>query len=477
MRLNKKVLVCGMLVVCLGAVVGVSGMRTLEKPNVAEEGNKVVDTVEEIEVSEKTPVQEGNIVLLELEGGMQQINVVEVGEEGSNVRKFKLEAQVEGEWQTIYTNDLIENYHLCVLEEPITTDAIRLVVEEEASPTNIKRMSARYLDKVERETPFTNTAYVSSTYFEHAWDTISQENFESLTDIIMIGNFSFNNKGELVIIDHGPSGGQDNVHDWQSDYVKETFPIWKERVAKNPDANLWISITCFKGSPDGAEGGKTDVFNDPKLREKFLKDLVKFAKTYDIAGYDIDWEYPGTASQWEDYNNLILEASKLFEENDLMLSSAQSRGSGLKLESLKALDRINIMAYDNYGTTKNHSTFYNSAVDTIKQFKDKGIDADKLILGMPYYGVKVDDYFAQWDYKHIYNEMIEAQAFDPGLNLYNGWGFNGPNLIRDKVVYAIEQELGGVFCWQMKNDIEAFDSEQSLAGTTSRTIDQFIIEE
>ena len=479
MKFSKKMIVYGMVALCLGITACTSSMQAME--NVADK-NDVVETIEvkkiKEEVLEEAQVQGVNTILLELEGGTQDINIVEVSEQGSNVRKFRLEAHIGGRWQSIYTNDLIEGYHMCVLENTVTTDAIRLVVEEEAAPVTITSMSARYLESVKRDKPFTSTAYLSKNYYEHDWDEIDSNNFASLTDIIMIGNFSFNNKGEFIVIEHDASGLDTTPHEWNSEYAKANFPVWKEKITKQLDtnANVWVSITCYKNEPNGAPNGQTDVFHDPKIREKFLCDLVKFAKEYNIAGYDIDWEYPGTASQWQDYNNLILEAAKLFEGNGIMLSSAQATGSGLSLESLNVLDRINIMAYDNYATTKNHSTFYNSAVKIVKEFKNKGISPDKLILGLPYYGVKVDSYFEQWDYKHIYNQMVDANEYDPGCNLYGGWGFNGPNLIRDKVVYAIEQEIGGVFCWQMKNDIKDFSSRDSLAGTTSRTIERFIAE-
>ncbi|MEG1149133.1 MAG: glycosyl hydrolase family 18 protein [Niameybacter sp.] len=476
MKLSKKIIFYGITVLCLGSTACAGSMQALEKS-----GDEVASTevratpTQEVEVKE-TQVQEADFRLLELEGGMQTINAIELSEEGSNVRKFHLEAQVDGQWQSIYTNDLIEEYHLCILKDEITTDAIRIVVDEKSAATKITSMSARYIDEVEREEMFSNTAYVSSTYFEHDWDVIHPENFDSLTDIIMIGNFSFNNKGEFILIEHGPTGEGTTPYSWESDYAKITFPTWKEKVTRDldEDADVWVSITCYKGEPDGAPNGQTDVFNDPAIRTDFLEDLVEFAKLYNIAGYDIDWEYPNTASQWQDYNHLILEASKLFKENGLKLSSAQSRGSGLSLESLNALDRINIMSYDNYGTMNNHSTFYNSAVKIIDEFKKKGIPSQKLILGLPYYGVKVDSYFEQWDYKHIYKQMLEEDAYDPGVNIYGGWGFNGPNLIRDKVVYAIEQDLGGVFCWQMKNDVKDFGNSTSLATTTSETIEEFV---
>ena len=480
MKLSKKVIIYEIIALCLGITACTGSVSNIHKIENNTDQSERVEKAEEKKLEskdlEKIQEQDADIILLELEGNMQDINIVELSEQGSNVRKFHLEAHMDGEWKTIYSNDLIESYHMCVLENTVTADAIQLVIDEKVAPVNITDMSARYLEGVQRDIPFTNTAYISNNYYEHDWDDINSNNFASLTDIIMIGNFSFNNKGEFIVIEHDASGLNTTPHDWKSSYVKSIFPEWKEKITSQLDnsAQVWVSITCYKDEIQGTPNGQTNIFHDPQVRERLLYDLVSFAKTYNIAGYDIDWEYPGTVSQWEDYNNLILEASKLFKENGLMLSSAQATGSGLSLESLNALDRINIMAYDNYATTNNHSTFANSAVKIIKEFKNKGISPDKLILGLPYYGVKVDSYFEQWDYKHIYNQMVEENEFDFGCNVYGGWGFNGPNLIRDKVVYAIEQGIGGVFCWQMKNDINDFADRASLAGTTSRTIKRFV---
>ena len=139
MKFSKKMIVYGMVALCLGITACTSSMQAME--NVADK-NDVVETIEvkkiKEEVLEEAQVQGVNTILLELE----------VSEQGSNVRKFRLEAHIDGRWQSIYTNDLIEGYHMCVLENTVTTDAIRLVVEEEAAPVTITSMSARYLESV-----------------------------------------------------------------------------------------------------------------------------------------------------------------------------------------------------------------------------------------------------------------------------------------------------------------------------------------
>lgn len=417
---------------------------------------------------------EGREFILEL-GSAQDINVVELKEEGSRIRKYRIDVRQGQEWKKVYSNDLVEGYHLCVLKETVNTDAIRIVVETEEGTSNLTSIVPGLRSAVARTNEFTNTAYVSSTYFEHSWDNINDENFKSLSDIIMIGNFCFDKNGKFVIIEHGADGTGVTPYNWDDQYILSKFEQWKERVMRDPENRLWVSITCLKEGSTGAPGGNTNVFRNADTRKAFIDQLITFGKQYNVAGFDVDWEYPASSQQWQDYNNLINEASKALHENGMMLSSAQSTGTGLSLQSLNALDRINIMSYDNYGTMNNHSTFYNSAVNILKEFKNKGVDPQKLILGMPYYGVKTDSYFEQWDYSHIYNQMMTEQgAVDPGVNVYAKWGFNGTNLIRDKVLYAIEQEIGGVFIWQMKNDIFDFTSEHSLAGTTNDTIQRFI---
>ncbi|MDD2628972.1 MAG: glycosyl hydrolase family 18 protein [Limnochordia bacterium] len=417
------------------------------------------------------------------------MNIIHLKEVGSNTRKFRVDAWNGEEWVKVYGNDLIESYHLGVFDT-ITTNAICLVIEDYVGDAvKIKDVAVAYQGPISRDTEFINMAYFTGCNYVFNWDPVEPKKMDSFTDVTMLGNWQFDKHGNFRIMkERDGTGGFEKTLDPDSEEAKVLLQRWYQWMKSSMGENkprLWISITAQKdaqrpdGTPEaGAPGGSVDAFSDPAVRAQFIADVVAHLKEYDLDGVDLDWEYPATASQWQDYNNLVIELAEALHLAGKLFSTAQAPNSGLSTQALNSFDRINIMAYDWFGTDQNHSTFA-GAVDAIDTFiNQRGVAKEKIVLGIPWYADKKGDSTTQTDWKTIYrlltaNNAIGDHTIDPGINTVDIWGFNGPNLVRNKVLYAIQKEIGGVFYWQVKNDFD-YDFSYSLARTAKETIDRFV---
>ena len=158
----------------------------------------------------------------------------------------------------------------------------------------------------------------------------------------------------------------------------------------------------------------------PASRQHFAQTCVQMMEQYGFDGLDIDWEYPvsggETPGRPEDKQNytLLLEelrnqlnAQGALDGRAYLLTIAAPIGpdtiTNLELPQLaQFLDWINLLAYDFHGDWDNLTGFnaplYHAPGDPFAQgerlndhaavqaYLDSGIPADKVVLGVPFYG-------------------------------------------------------------------------------------------
>lgn len=157
-------------------------------------------------------------------------------------------------------------------------------------------------------------------------------------------------------------------------------------------------------------------------RAKFSKSAVDFMKRHQLDGIDLDWEYPGQPGagniyRAEDKENFTLMLKDLRElldkqsdedertEGNRYLLTIATGGDKEYLkhtnmgEAQQYLDFVNIMTYDLYHgndtVTGHHTNLYpskviNSPRNSVSEAVDghiaAGVPADKIILGLAFYG-------------------------------------------------------------------------------------------
>jgi chitinase len=275
--------------------------------------------------------------------------------------------------------------------------------------------------------------------------------------------------------------------------------------SQNPSLKVLISVGGWLGS-----GQFSDMALTKKSRQIFIDSAVKFLERNQLDGLDIDWEYPGLAGAGnrfraedkQNYTELCKELRERFDkqgkrlQRPLLLSVAAGATSDF-LENTemgkvqKYLDTVNVMAYDFYeagvtAITGNHAPLFTDPTDpkkisadrSVREFEQAGVPAEKIVLGVPFYGhvwgdvngtnnalfqpgKAVPNSFAH--YNDIQSTMIghgfvrywDAAASAPYL--YNAdkkmfVSYEDPESLALKCKYVLDHKLSGIMFWEYNSD-------------------------
>ena len=274
---------------------------------------------------------------------------------------------------------------------------------------------------------------------------------------------------------------------------------------QNPNLRINLSIGGW-----GADGF-SDMAMTKETRSQFIANVIDWVKKYKFDGVDIDWEYPVNGG-WgaikarpedkENFTYLLQELrtaldklSKETKQNyELTFAAAATPGYLTWIEPKKVaplVDYIKLMTYDFYGawskTTGHLANLYwnpkkpgDLSVDgTVKKFVSAGIPANKILLGVPFYGrgwkgVKNNN-------NGLYQEVEEA-VYPDGITypdimkllekpeykrywddaakapyIYNGDVFityEDKQSLQEKVKYIKDKGLRGIMVWEYAHDMD-----------------------
>ncbi|MEV6814701.1 glycosyl hydrolase family 18 protein [Micromonospora sp. NPDC051296] len=249
-------------------------------------------------------------------------------------------------------------------------------------------------------------------------------------------------------------------------------------------------------------GGFTQAAQNPTAFAESCYNMVEDPRWADVFdGIDIDWEYPNAcgltcdASGPNAFKNVISALRTRFGSSALVTAAITADGSnGGKIDATDYagaaanLNWIMPMTYDYFGAfapqgpTAPHSPlnsyagipqqgFWSDAA--IQKLKSKGIPANKLLLGIGFYGRgwtgvtqttaggtatgPAPGTYEQGieDYKVLKNTCPATGTV--GGTAYakcgsNWWSYDTPSTINGKMTYAKNQGLGGAFFWELSGD-------------------------
>lgn len=240
--------------------------------------------------------------------------------------------------------------------------------------------------------------------------------------------FGFDESGKVFSLD--PWGDQLEV------------PELVKQVATRRENNPDLKVTLAFGGWTNAGKRMDTVFSamaaDPNTRKKFVEGAVCAAKLAGFDGIDIDWEYPETAKDAENYVLLMQElrrelTEKIGTQAQLTLAApgGYDKVKVLSKEQWQAIaknvDRIKVMGYDYFGVWDKYADFHApweldaasphkrddkvleeySIAKTLALYEQYGVTKDKLSVGMPNYAraVIVKD---PGDRGGLYQEVVGA---------------------------------------------------------------------
>lgn len=267
---------------------------------------------------------------------------------------------------------------------------------------------------------------------------------------------------------------------------------------KYPDLRSVISIGGWDGSANFAGMSSTAAG-----RNAFAASCADFLKNYGFNGVDLDWEYPATSA---DRNNFTLLLSALREKLDALGASdgrhytvSFAGGAGAwyaeKVQLAKVgqiVDYSEIMTYDIHGSwdsyTDLNAPLFNPVLNSpqdvwsvdssVECWLSAGFPAAKLMLGVPFYGyiysgvsssqnglfqtysscksIGFDTIAAKYLGSGGYTRFIPDGALTPCLfGNSNFITYDDAASLAKKAVYAVSKNLGGVAAWELTQDRSA----------------------
>ena len=242
------------------------------------------------------------------------------------------------------------------------------------------------------------------------------------------------------------------------------------------------------------------VVQTPENITRFATSCLDLMKSWGFDGLDIDWEFTQDEFK-EPFTALMTEMRRQVDAlgqadgRTYLLTMAAPAGpwgmARLELDKIAPLvDWINLMTYDYYGSwsavTGFNAPLYVSPADpqglsvdkTVHAYLDAGVPANKLVLGVPFYGAAwqgvgdADNGLFQpnggvfnqgtLDYREIAANYLgsftlyrEPTSLAPWL--YDSQQgvmitFDDPQSLKEKAAYARKLGLGGMMIWQLAGD-------------------------
>jgi chitinase len=288
----------------------------------------------------------------------------------------------------------------------------------------------------------------------------------------------------------------------------ENFAYLESLKKENPSLTVLVSVGGWLWSTNFS-----DMVLTAQSRATFIDSVMQFLTTYKLDGLDIDWEYPGLVGAGhpfrdEDKQNFTLllkelrarftsEKAKTHKRLYLTFAAGASDEFLEHTEMAKAqqyVDTVNLMCYDYYEessdpVTGNHAPLFTdpadpkkvSAAASVEAFEKAGVPAEKIVLGMPFYGrmwgqvanvshglfqpgKPVPHAYAPYSViaetmlNHGYLRYWDEKASVPYLynaELQTFVSYEDPASIAAKCHYVLKQRLGGVMFWEYSNDPSA----------------------
>lgn len=376
----------------------------------------------------------------------KQVNALLLNEVGFNIKEYAIYFDNNGKWELCYKqNDMGKNKLASFYS--ISTKKIKLVINNFINTAMISDVKVYNLEKREKD-DFKVTAYITvGSLVEYNAETnstpsIYPEYFDVITDVQLIAYGEFNGDGTIK--------------------VTEDADVALANLRKIiGDRNVNIILTFFPYRQGMGEMLKN-------YTDKAVESVVKYVESTGADGADFDWEYPNGKKEYDLFSNFIVKLKESFTKiGGKILSIAMSPwGLNYSKEAIKAIDQVQLMAYDLFDHNGNNNSNVGSLDNCVEYMVNKGFSLKQINVGISYYGRPTDGSGVWIDYDSVDLKRDEYIMFDK-----NCW-FNSITNVRDKAVYAILKDIGGLMVFSLNGDLPMNDP-LSLTAQIGKALDAF----
>jgi GH18 family chitinase len=228
--------------------------------------------------------------------------------------------------------------------------------------------------------------------------------------------------------------------------------------AKSNNVKFGISVGPGTGV---TEDTYLTIAKSATARANFVKNIVAFAKSNELDGVDMDWEYPRNNNGGSDaFHALMQELSTELHKIGKFLSAAvtpavyaSTNKDAILQSTYQYIDFLNIMQYDGAGYDSaeplNHAS-YKMSVASLDYWlgTTRNLPKVKAVVGMPLYGKSSTG-------SSIGYRDIEASGANVNLNVATvnnvQYGYNGIATIQQKTQLA-KDRANGIMFWEFSHD-------------------------
>ena len=226
------------------------------------------------------------------------------------------------------------------------------------------------------------------------------------------------------------------------------------------------------GGAGEASAGFLEIGKSQEKRSIFVKKVAAYVEKHNIDGVDIDWEY------WTYQSKLNRGGQDAVESNQLVLLVKSLRqhfpkpflltvdiapgdwiGEQYSVELQDHADYVNLMAFDFTGAWKSSKVGYHSDRSTFKKSLEyvlkRGFNSEKVIVGLPAYGIEFIN-GKNSEIRHVdYNEIVEMLGRDSKKLAKSKMGdlyFEDRDSIAAKCEWINKNKMAGVFIFNILSD-------------------------
>lgn len=259
------------------------------------------------------------------------------------------------------------------------------------------------------------------------------------------------------------------------DRLKQIVALKKQ----SPGLKVLLSIGGW------GSGRFSEMAADENNRLSFAKDCQRVVQEFGLDGIDIDWEYPTSSaanisSSPDDTDNFTLlmrDIRQAIGKDKLLTLASVASARYVNFRAiLDDIDFVNIMSYDMANAPRHHAALYRSSIsgrltcdESVKAHIDSGIPAERLVLGMPFYGrggkLMSNRDFRDIDFNGEYTEQWNDTAKVPYLINKEGimvLGFDNVRSLSIKCEYILEKGLLGGMYWEYAGDNDHADLARTV---------------